>query len=154
MNLKAHAINTILITCILAVVGCGGGGGKEEPPAPAAIIPPEEPAAITQELSASSSFQFKTSREVHFDIQVAALNERRAFVSVFSGFQATQNTTIAKYDSRLLMQEILMGEMEKTIMITNDIDQVFVQVWTDKASDEPHQVIADIDSNNRVSWSF
>ncbi len=154
MNLKGYILNGLILTIAVSCVGCGGSGGgtseKETPIAAGVVVIP----AVTQDLSASSEFYFNTAREVEFKIKVDTLASQRAFVSVFTDYATINGVTVAKYDSRIVNQEVLSGEVKRNIMITNDVNQVLIQVWREGYNDVSDRFVADIDTTNLVSWNF
>ena len=152
MNKKSLCVSLSL--CFF--VACGGGGGGSETPTQSVAPPPPAvpPPSGTAALVAPSGFDFATSREVTFEIHADAFLNKRAYVNVYSKYQTNSaGEQLPVYDSKLAMIPIEGIAVSKQLLLTNDIQSVFIRVLDASVSDTPLSAVVNIE-NNRVDWSF
>jgi len=146
-------INLTMLSLSFVITACGGGGGGEE-----TTVEPSNPTTTviidTASLVAPDQFDYQTSRDVHLVVEFPSLTEERAFVSVFSEYKQTASLEWRPdFDSRILIESLQDGRLERDIMVTNDINHVLLQLWTDNAGDAPYEIELPID-NDEIIWNM
>ncbi|MCW8876212.1 MAG: hypothetical protein OQJ89_08050 [Kangiellaceae bacterium] len=135
-------------------IGCGGGGGGAEAPAQVSTPPPVLSNGGSGDIIAPGGFNFSTARPVTFEIQADAFAGKRAYVSVYSQYQTShQGDQLPIYDSKLTMLTLDNAVASEKIMVTNDIQQVFVRVNGVSSGDVPLHAVVNIE-NGLVNWQF
>ena len=144
-----------MIAVFSQIIACGGGGGGGESGTsqPTSVVPePPPPVLQTKDLVAPDNFDYETSSEVTVDIKLPELSGRRAFVSLFSQYARHENNQWRPdFGSRLMMEKLREGEINRSIKLTHDIDKVLVQIWTDNKNDPPYSKEITVD-NATLFW--
>lgn len=147
--------NLITVASFSLLIACGGGGGGSEPPVQTATPPP--PIGLgggTGDIVAPGGFDFATAREITVEIRADAFLDKRAFVTIYSEYQTNSvGERIPVYDTKLAMLPLENAVVDESIMVTNDIDKLFVRVNGDASVDIPLSEVLTIE-NNRISWQF
>ena len=153
--------NSLAVLILSLLIACGGGGGNDTDPLPPQTANPvvatsntEEPVK-TADLVAPAEFKFTTARTVEVRIKTPSLTGKRGFVSIYSEYRTNANQQlIPLYDSRLLMKPVVEDGVDATVMVTNDVDEVLVQVVSDTVSDGIGISVLPIESENLVTWNY
>jgi len=144
-------ISTLALSFVLTA--CGGGGGSEKAKPVTAAIEPTIIVSQTSDLVAPEQFDYQTSRDVSLVVEAQSLIGKRAFVSVFSDYEKTTELEWRPdFDSRILIERLKDGRLERSIKITNDINRVLIQIWTADPQDSPYVIELTID-NNELVWN-
>lgn len=132
-------------------MGCGGGGGEQAPEQPASSNPPPK-RLHTTDLLAPNDFKYQSSKNVHFVVEALSLENRRAFVSIFSKYQLVDSIGwLPNFSSRILVQELIDGRLDVNLKIDNNINRVLIEIWTDRAEEQPYILESAID-NGELTW--
>jgi len=146
-------INILIIALLLVLTACGGGGSEESKPvstvtATTTVIPK------TADLVAPDQFDYNTSRNVSIIVECPSLIGKKAFVSVFSDYeQTTELEWRPDFDSRILIERLKDGRLERNVNIINDINRVLIQIWTADPQDIPYVIELPVD-NNELIWNI
>lgn len=153
--MKSIKLTVLLVSIfiLLQIVACGGSGNSGETNEPDIVSQePPLPDLHTKDLVAPENFDFRTSREVTVNIRLPELNTRRAFVSIFTQYSSTTNAEWRPdFDSRLVMEKLQSGEMQRAIQLTHDVQIVLIQVWTDNRLEPPYSMEVPV-VNNQINW--
>ncbi len=147
--------NILIAALLLTLTACGGGGGSEEVKPVTTVSGTGSVTEITNtaDLVAPEQFDYNTSRNVSLMVESPSLVGKRAFVSVFSDYeQTTELEWRPDFDSRILIERLKDGHLERNIKITNDINCVLIQLWTADPQDTPYVIELVID-NNELIWN-
>jgi len=146
-------INILIIALLPVLTACGGGGSEESKPvstvtATTTVIPK------TADLVAPDQFDYNTSRNVSIIVECPSLIGKKAFVSVFSDYeQTTELEWRPDFDSRILIERLKDGRLERNVNIINDINRVLIQIWTADPQDISYEIELPID-NNELIWNI
>ncbi len=108
-----------------------------------------------EELIIPDDFRFSTSRKVSLEVSVSRFEEKRAFLSVYSRYSELESgLMIPDYDSLLLRDELIGGSINDSLTVTNDIDNLLLQIWSTDMSDEPLVAVKAIKKTQTINLSF
>ncbi|SDI83572.1 hypothetical protein SAMN04488540_103231 [Ferrimonas sediminum] len=148
------------------LVGCGGGGGggsdTPQPPTPTTPAddpqdePEDDPAAepqplTTADLVASPQMRFEGARRLK--VVVSLGGDERAFVSLYTHFEAGVQGYQPNYQRRLASGGIHNGRFETEVMTGRDQQQILVEVWFYDVDKAPLQKVFPV-SGQSVEWSI
>ena len=145
------------VSLLLSIMACGGGGGGSEqtPEQPASSSPTPTPiSAVLQtiDLLAPDDFKYRSSKKVRFVIEVLSLENQRAFVSIFSEYQLTDTQQWRpNFGSRILVQKLIDGQLEVSLMVDNNVKRVLIEIWTDRPEEQPYILESAIE-NGELVW--
>ena len=113
---------------------------------------PGRPALQTIDLLAPDDFKYQSSKKVRFVVEALSLENRRAFVSIFSEYQLTDSQGWRpNFGSRILIQKLIDGQLEVSLMIDNNVKRVLIEIWTDRSEEQPY-VLESVIENGELVW--
>ncbi|WP_028113694.1 hypothetical protein [Ferrimonas kyonanensis] len=167
-----NLLSVLFVSVLLAGCGGGGGGGSETPaPQPPTTPvdepqdePEEEPEAepgddpaaepgpmLTADLVASPQMSFEGASSLKVVVSLAA--EERAFVSLYTHFEANGQGYQPDYQRRLASGGVHNGRFEAEVMAAVDQAQILVEVWFYDVDKAPLQKVFPV-SSQPVEWSI
>ena len=153
---------TLAILTSLALIGCGGGGGggssaPAQQPAEEQVTETEvveatpsqpETERTMQDLSVPHGFDYDPIENITVSIDVSSFSTERAYVSIYSQYQATDKGNFAPSNNhKIAAQSLSAGQGEIEITYASGTQSLLAEVWFYDGSDPIQQEFTTADPN-------
>ena len=153
LNTMIKRISFLFFSLILSA--CGGSGGDEGAQlieaAEVDVEPAQEIVLDMDDLLAAEDFTFTTKNEIQVLITLNDVQEARAYVSIYSGYQHLDSGRYYPHpDSRVIAGTLQDGRFNQSFIGVNNQQHYLIEVWFYDGS-EPLQNEVLLD-NNQLLW--
>ncbi|NLS13810.1 hypothetical protein HGP28_13005 [Vibrio sp. SM6] len=123
---------TLISLCSAVLLGCGGGGSGGGGTASAPATPPAAISTTPQtveEIVVPDGFSYHPVSEYQLDLDISAISNERAFVSVYTHYTEVDGNLRADYASRVVAAPLHNGTISMPFSAANAEQDLLIEIW-------------------------
>ncbi|MGF1727429.1 hypothetical protein [Photobacterium nomapromontoriensis] len=148
--------NNIVLGVILlfGLTACGGGDSGDNSTAGGASdnSPTADQTTSMATIKVAPNYDFTTSQQQSINVDLRAITNQRAYVSIYQQWHGDDSTPIPNPDSQLFMQATDSGQLSQTLTVGKQQQSLLMMVMFTDYQLSPITQIFPVDPNNGFQY--